>query len=40
MLVIKVNEILATFIGTNSQTLLWEGSILFDAPDFKNPVGI
>ena len=35
-----MDEVLTTFIGTHSQSLLWEGSILFDAPDLEDPVRV
>lgn len=40
LLVVEVNEVLATVVGTHGEALLREGSSLLDAPDFQDPVGI
>jgi hypothetical protein len=40
LLIVEMDEVLATFVGTHSKPLLWEGSILFDAPDLEDPIRV
>lgn len=40
LLIVEMNEVLAALVGADSQSLLWEGGVLFDAPDLEDPVGV